>query len=112
MYFLIAVNKTSESTISSEWVMLSKERLKKGFDDLERSFGLDSFRLNQYAKLSCRRNDVIPCKETLNRIGDDWNHEVWGKTEFDRMKQFASLASAAQEKDKPQISGKSKTQQP
>jgi hypothetical protein len=110
LYFIVAANKITDSSVANDWVTLSKERVQKGFNELEKKYGLDSYRLNQYAQFSCRRNDVIPCKETLNRIGDDWNREVWSKQEFDMMKQYALLASDAQEKNKLLISSKSKTQ--
>jgi hypothetical protein len=111
IYFILAANKTTDSSVANDWVTLSKERVRKGFDELEEKYGLDSYRLNQYAQFSCRRNDIIPCKETLARIDDnDWNSKVWSKPEFDMMKQYALLAYDAQEKNKPLISSKSKTQ--
>jgi hypothetical protein len=99
-YFILAANKSADSTVREDWAALSNERVKKGFSDLEKTYGVDSYRLNQYAQFSFRRMDLTSCKETFDRIGDDWNQEVWSKESFNFAKKNAALASAAPEKTK------------
>jgi hypothetical protein len=77
VYFVVAANKTNDSSAGINWAMVSKERIKKGFSDLDKKYGADNLRLNQFAYLSCLTMDFQSAHTTFDRIGDEWNKDVW-----------------------------------
>ena len=90
IYLVVVINKINESSLGINWAMISKDRIRKGFADMEEKYGVDNFRLNQYAFVSCLIQDFTSAKEAFNRIGNDWNKAVWGQQTFNQMKQFAN----------------------
>ena len=94
IYFVTVVNKLSDASIGINWAMLSKDRIQKGFADIEKKYGEDNMRLNQYAFVSCLTVDFAAAQKAFERIGDDWNGKVWSKQTFDTMKKIATEQSA------------------
>jgi hypothetical protein len=90
IYFAVVAFRSGDNSVANDWSTLSMDRVKKGFADIEKKYGVDKFRLNQYARFSFRRSDLVTCREILDRIGDDWDKEVWSKKEFDAAKIFAN----------------------
>ncbi len=90
IYFTVIVNKLKEQSLNINFAMLSKERIKNGFAYIDKKYKVDNFRLNQFAFVSCLTQDFPSARETFERIGDDWNKEVWGEQTFTQMKQFAT----------------------
>ena len=88
IYFLVVVNKMNERSLTINYAMISKERIKKGFADLEKKYGVDNFRLNQFAHVAAVIRDLPAAKEAFDRIGDDWNEDVWSEEHFRIMKQL------------------------
>jgi len=89
IYFTVVVNKLKETSLGINFAMLSKERIKKGFADMDKKYDVDNLRLNQFAFVACLTQELPSAREAFDRIGDDWNKEVWGQQTFVQMKQFA-----------------------
>lgn len=90
IYFVVVVNKLNDSSLGINWTMVSKDRIEKGFSDINKKYGADNLRLNQYAFVSCLTMNFPAANEAFNRIGNDWNKEVWSVQLFNQMKQFAA----------------------
>jgi len=90
IYFTVVVNKLRDQSLNINYAMLSKERIKKGFSDMEKKYNVDNLRLNQFAFIACLVLEFSSAEEAFNRIGDDWNKEVWNEQTFRQMKQFAN----------------------
>lgn len=89
IYFVVVVNKLDDRSMDIDWARIAKERIQKGFADLEKRYGADNLRLNQYAYISCMKMDFQAAKAAFDRIGKDYNKEVWSEKTFNSMKQFA-----------------------
>lgn len=98
IYFIVVVNKLRERSLAINYAMLAKERIKNGFADLDKKYGVDNLRLNQLALVSCQTNDFPLAMEAFKRIGNDSNKEVWGEREFNDMKKFAGLNANREQK--------------
>lgn len=88
IYFAIVADKLSDPT-GNNWAMISKDRIKKGFADMEKKFTPSNYRLNQFAYLSCLTMDLDSAKNAFELIGDDRNEGVWNEKLFYIMKQLA-----------------------
>lgn len=89
IYSIVVVNKLREQSLHVNWAMISSDRLKKGFDDLEKKYGSDNLRLNQFAFAFILTNDTDAAKPIFKRIGDDYNREIWGEQTFKQMREVA-----------------------
>lgn len=89
IYFVVIANKMSDTASPINYANLSADRINKGFADLEKKFGEDNLRLNQFASLACFIQDFAAARKAFERIGDDWNRDVWGQQTFNIMKQLA-----------------------
>lgn len=88
IYFVVVANKLNEKTLSVNGGMLSKERLKGGFDLLETRYGADNYRLNQIAFAATFAMDFTTGKRAFERI-ESRDPDVWSETTFSTMKKLA-----------------------
>ena len=89
IYFVVVANKVNDHSLSINWTMISKERVRKGFQDLEKKYGPDNTRLNHYAFVASLSMDLPSAGAALKRIGDDRDSEVWDEVTFTSMKSLA-----------------------
>ena len=89
IYFVVVVNKLRDNSIDINWAMIAKERIQKGFSDIENKYSADNLRLNQYAFVSCLTMNLPAAKEAFKRIGDKRNSKVWKASTFNLMRDFA-----------------------
>jgi hypothetical protein len=91
VYFLVVSDRIEN--VFKEWTdreRISWPRMKKGFADLERKYGADNQRLNQFALNASVQEDMPTAYAAFKRIGDNWNDEVWAsKKRFDEVKGWA-----------------------
>jgi hypothetical protein len=90
IYFTVVVNKINDQSLNLNYAMLAKERIKKGFADIEKKYKADNLRLNQYAFISSLTLDFASAQMAFERIGGDFNKAVWGEQTFTEMKKMAS----------------------
>jgi hypothetical protein len=70
---------------------VSWQKTKEGFDSLERSYGVDSNRLNEVCLLSVLAEDQAAAKNFFDRIGENWSATVWqSKNKYDVYKAWAN----------------------
>jgi hypothetical protein len=78
---------------------LSWDRIKRGFEASEKRYGVSLLNLNRIAYLASYygERDPVYANKIFSRIGEQWDHETWGKKEsFEDMKQWvAAVAPAA-----------------
>ncbi|MGH9833948.1 MAG: hypothetical protein ACREBD_19200 [Blastocatellia bacterium] len=92
VYYLIAdhIEPLYRARMFSE-TRLSWPRIRQGFQDLEAEFGLNATHLNSYCRVAGWANDRKTVRETLNRIGDQWDPAVWGtEKNFNDFKAWAN----------------------
>jgi hypothetical protein len=92
IYFVVVVNKMNDPSLNLNFAMFAKERIKQGFADLDKKYKTDNFRLNQFASISCMSGEYYAAQEAFDRIGNDWNKEVWSEKTFTAMKQLTFQA--------------------
>jgi hypothetical protein len=69
----------------------SWSRMKRGFASIERHSGLNQTQLNTYCRLCGPADDRPEAIKTLTRLGDDWDHGVWGnKATFEDFEDWAN----------------------
>jgi hypothetical protein len=86
LYFVVVANKLGDPSLGQNWAMISKEHVAKGFRLLEKKYGVDNFRLNQYARLSCQTMNFKEAREAFDRIGNERDDEVWSERMFQAMR--------------------------
>lgn len=89
IYLVVVVNKLGDRSLPINWAMIAKDRTQKGFARIEEKYGMDNYRLNQYAYLSCVTMDLANARKAFERIGDQRDDEVWGEQVFNVMKKLA-----------------------
>ena len=89
IYLVVVANKMGDRSLPINWAMIAKDRTQKGFARIEEKYGMDNFRLNQYAYLSCLTMDLPNAQKAFERIGDQRDDEVWGPQVFNVMKKLA-----------------------
>lgn len=89
IYFVVLVNKINDPSLNVNWGTFSKERIQKGFADLEKKYGVDNKRLNQFAYISTLLQNLPAARAAFERIGNKRDREVWGEKTFNMMKQIA-----------------------
>ena len=88
IFFFVVANKLREPSVFHDLGVVSNERVKKGFADLEEKFGVDNFRLNQFALASFIGQDFTSARKAFERIGDKRDKDVWDEKTFNQMKAF------------------------
>ena len=89
IYFAVVADKLDDHTFSNNWAMISKDRIKKGFADMEKKFTPSKYRLNQFAYISTVTRDLESARAAFERIGTDRNDAVWSEGVFNTMKKIA-----------------------
>lgn len=87
IYFVVVANKLKDMSLRQNWGAISKERMQKGLSDMEEKYGTDKLRLNQYALYTCIVRDIPNGKNTFEKIGNNFDKNVWGEQEFNQSKQ-------------------------
>lgn len=81
----------------------ARSRILDGFRSIETLYGLDPHRLNEGCYFAIGSSDRQMVAELFNRIGDDWDPEVWeSKNNFEMVRQSA-LGMAKAERDKQNL---------
>jgi hypothetical protein len=90
-YFLVASSKDVICGCGDQ-PKLSLERVERGYNAVERMYGVSMFNLNQLAYLTLHlgRPDVILADQIFQRIGDEWTKYSWGDEKgFEQAKNWA-----------------------
>lgn len=87
IYFVVASDGFSRPS-TTDYSKFSKDRIRQGFADIERKYGEDNYRLNQFALMTSAMMDMDSAQKAFDRIGDKFNRKVWGKDAFNTTKQF------------------------
>ncbi len=96
LYFVVLGNVLRDGSVGLNWAMVSKERIRNGFQMLEKRYGVDGYRINQFAYLASVTLDHESANETFERIGNDWDPEIWrSESTFKMMKQLAKSGPGA-----------------
>ena len=101
LYFLIA------STLCNECGDFRPERyswpvLQVGFGALEKNYGLNPLRINDFARMAVIYEDRPVAAKAFARIGENWEQSAWGsRAQFDAHRAWAGLAPIQPVKDKP-----------
>ncbi len=88
IYLVVAANKVNDTSLQMNGGMLSKERLRKGFELLDKRYGCDNLRLNQIAYVATFAMDFPTAKRAFDRI-EYREPEVWSESSFTVMKKLA-----------------------
>ena len=72
-YFIIFVQEAHEENLT-----VDKTRFLKGFNDLDRKYGVDDVRLNQFALFATKIGEYESAKTAFARIGNRFIPGVWG----------------------------------
>lgn len=100
LYFQIAVDLVCTCQ-DPEVLRMSWERIQKGFAALEVSSGPSPHNLNPFALMATRFNDPVAANETIKRIGDNWDPDVWGSEKyFERTKEWATNVGPLEERSR------------
>jgi len=89
IYFVVVANKIREPSLKINWGNIAKDRVKNGFAQLEEKYGVDNFRLNQYAYLASLTMDYPSAHSAFTRIGPKLDIEVWDRSTFEMFKKMA-----------------------
>lgn len=93
IYFVVVANKIREPSLRINWGNIEKDRIKNGFTQLEQRYGIDDFRLNQYAHMASLTMDYPSAHAAFERIGPRWDIEVWDRSTFEMFKKMANPGS-------------------
>lgn len=101
LYFLIASILCNECgdfrPESYSWPVL-----QAGFAALEKNYGLNPLRINDFARMAVIYEDKPVAAWAFARIGDNWEQSAWGsRAQFDAHRAWAGLAPIAEVKAKP-----------
>jgi hypothetical protein len=97
LYFQIAKQLvcTCEDT---EVLRMSWERIQRGSAALEEIWGPSPHNLNPFGLIAARFNDPVAANDTIKRIGDNWDSDVWGSQKyFERIKDWATNVGPLEE---------------
>ena len=98
IYFVVVAGAVSDSSLPVNWATISKEKIKKGFDDLDRKYQTDNYRLNQYAYICVVTMDFPAAQQAFKRIGDQYDKRIWGEQTFNMMKDMAEKGATMAKK--------------
>lgn len=88
IFFVVVVSKLRDPSVDLNSIIKSRDRIYKGFNDLENKYKSDKKRINQCAYINFVTANTSGAKWAFTQIGDDWDKDVWGNKEmFDSMKQ-------------------------
>lgn len=90
-YFLVASSKDVICGCQDQ-PKLSLERIERGYDAVERLYGVSMVNLNQlaYLTLHSHRADIILADQTFQRIGTQWSEYSWhDERSFEQSKNWA-----------------------
>lgn len=80
-----------------EFGHLSWPRLQKGYDLLEKKYGVSLANLNRLALMAANAVDSVAADGAFKRIGDNWDKSVWNAQEyFDQSKAWAAHMAPAE----------------
>lgn len=65
-----------------EFGHLSWPRLQKGYDLLEKKYGVSQSNLNRLALMATKAGDSVVADGAFKRIGDDWDKSAWMTQEY------------------------------
>jgi hypothetical protein len=88
IYFVVLASEIDDPS-GNNWAMVSKERIKKGSDEIQKRFGQSYYRLNQFAYLASVTGDYDNAKRAFDEIGEKRNNAVWKEQTFNMMKALA-----------------------
>lgn len=72
----------------------SWSRAQLGYQALIEQYGTSLLRENQQAQMAARFGDYMVADDTLNQIGEHWDHATWGTREyFDKVRTWASTSA-------------------
>ncbi len=89
IYFVLVATMLNEGITGVNWSHYSKNRVQNGFAELEKKYGVDNYRLNQFAYITCSTLDLSNARWAFERIGDDRNTSVWSEHKFNQMLKFS-----------------------
>ncbi|MFZ0747311.1 MAG: DUF4034 domain-containing protein [Terracidiphilus sp.] len=85
---LVAEERCSQCTPPA----MSWTRIRQGYAAVERLYGTNNYERNAIAFLAVRARDAQTARDAFERIGDDWDPDVWGsKALFDSGRLFSNL---------------------
>jgi hypothetical protein len=68
---------------------ISWEKAKLGYKELEKKYGIDKQRLNQYSFIASSNEDMPEAYNAFKKIGNDWDDEVYSEKRFNEIKSWA-----------------------
>ena len=68
---------------------ISWEKTKLGYRELEKKYGIDKRRLNQYSLIASSYEDMPEAYNAFKKIGNDWDDEVYSEKRFNEIKSWA-----------------------
>lgn len=78
----------------SEFGHFSWPRLQKGFTALEKQYGTSMISVNSFALMASKSGDWVAADPAFNRIGDNWNKELWTSESWFKKNRDTAAASA------------------
>lgn len=90
LYYLYA--SLIANSYYKEWTdrrSISWEKAKRGYDQLEKTYGVDKQRLNQYSFIAAVNEDMPEAYRAFKKIGDDWDDKVYSEQRFNEIKSWA-----------------------
>ena len=100
LYFQIASNLVCNCE-EPEVLRMSWQRIQNGFAELEKASGPSLVNLNPYALMATKFNDPVAANAALQRIGENWNSEVWGSEKyFGQAKEWATKIGPLEERSR------------
>jgi hypothetical protein len=91
LYFQVATNLICGCN-DDQGINLSLPRIERGFDAVEKQFGVSMLNLNLLASAATRsmEGDPVLADKMFQRIGDQWDRETWKKQEnYDSAREWA-----------------------
>lgn len=68
---------------------ISWDKAKQGYKELEKKYGTDKKRLNQYAFIAAAQEDMPEAYNAFKKIGGDWDDEVFSEKRFNEIRSWA-----------------------
>ena len=80
-----------------EFAHLSWPRLQKGYELLEKKYGVSLLNLNRLALMATNARDSVAADSAFKRIGDNWDKDAWMTQEyFNQNKTWAAQVAPAE----------------
>lgn len=94
LYWEITQSILGNRELSNAAPQFSWPRAQLGYQSLMEKYGTSLLRQNQQAQMASRFGDYMVADDTLNQIGDHWDHATWETREyFDKVKTWASTSA-------------------